>query len=67
VSPGLPAPTGGENALSEKAKWALALRQLGATLQLLDESNAPPAIGARLDDVIQRLRNAIEFGSQRES
>lgn len=63
MSPGSPAPTGAENALSEKAKWSLALRQLGDTLQLLDESNAPPAIGARLVDVIERLRNAIELGS----
>ena len=66
MSPCSPAPAGKENALSEKAKWSLALRQLVETLQLLDESDVPPEIGARLDDVIQRLRKAVELGSQRD-
>jgi len=33
-------------------------------LRLLDESNAPPEIGARLDEVIQRVRTLIELGPQ---
>jgi hypothetical protein len=36
-------------------------------MRLLDESNAPPELGARLDEVIQRLRHAIEIGSHRAS
>ena len=66
MSPCSPKSAGKENALGEKAKWSLALRQLAETLQLLDESDVPPEIGARLDDVIQRLRKAIELGSQRD-
>ena len=37
----------------------LALRQLTEALRLLDESNAPPEIGAGLDLAIHRLQNAI--------
>jgi len=64
VSSGTPAPAGNENALSEKAKWSLALGQLAEALRLLDESNAPPEIGARLYEVIQRVRTLIELGPQ---
>jgi hypothetical protein len=41
------------------SKWTLALRQLIEALQLLDESNAPPEIGAGLDLAIHRLQEAI--------
>ena len=63
MTPCSPVSAGKENALNESAQWSLALRQLLDSLQLLDESNAPPEIGARLDEVIQRLRKAIELGS----
>jgi hypothetical protein len=64
VSSGTPAPAGNENALSEKAKFSLALCQLVEALRLLDEGNAPPEIGARLDEVIQRVRTLIELRHQ---
>lgn len=66
MNPSSPASGGKDNAFNERSSWSLALRQLVETLQLLDKSNAPPDIGARLDEVIQRLRNAIELGSQRD-
>lgn len=62
-----PASAGGENALDQRAQWSVALRQLTEAMRLLDESNAPPELGARLDEVIQRLRHAIEIGSHRAS
>ena len=37
----------------------LALGQLTEALRLLDESKAPPEIGAELDLAIHRLENAI--------
>ena len=42
-----------------ETKWALALRRLTEALRLLDESNAPPEIGAQLDLAIHRLQIAI--------
>jgi hypothetical protein len=44
---------------SGRNKWTLALRRLTEALQLLDESNAPPEIGAELDLAIHRLQDAI--------
>jgi len=44
---------------SGETRWALALRQLTDALRLLDESNAPPEIGAEVDLAIHRLQNAI--------
>lgn len=37
----------------------MALGQLTEALRLLDESKAPPEIGAELDLAIHRLQNAI--------
>jgi hypothetical protein len=45
-------------------KWSLALRQLTEALQLLDESCAPAEIGARLDQAICDLKNAIDRESR---
>jgi hypothetical protein len=42
-----------------ESKWTLALRQLTEALELLDESHAPPEIGAELDLAIHRLQEAI--------
>jgi hypothetical protein len=39
--------------------WERAMAHMRAALALLDESNAPPHIGAHLDMVISRLDDAI--------
>ena len=44
---------------SGRSQWVLALGQLTEALRLLDESKAPPEIGAELDLAIHRLENAI--------
>jgi len=41
-------------------KWSLALDQLIEALRLLDGSDAPPEIGARLDHAIHALQDAID-------
>ena len=50
-----------------ETKWALALGQLIEALRLLDESNAPPEIGAQLDLAIHRLQIAIRGAGARPS
>ena len=55
-----PASAGTEIAGSDHGKWSLALRQLGEALRLLDESNAPPEVGADLSRAIDRLQKAIQ-------
>lgn len=45
---------------ADREKWSLALRKLNEALRLLDESEAPPEIGAELDHAIHRLQSAIE-------
>jgi hypothetical protein len=39
--------------------WERAMAHMKSALALLDESNAPPHIGAHLDMVISRLDGAI--------
>lgn len=49
-----------ENAREERDVWSLALVRMTDALDLLDQSCAPPEVGADLDLAIQRLRSAIE-------
>jgi hypothetical protein len=45
-------------------KWRSALQQMTGALRMLDESEAPPDVGAHLDLSIQRLKDeisAVEF------
>jgi hypothetical protein len=67
VSPCSPAIAGSENTSEDSGKWLLALQRLTQALELLDEGNAPPEIGAELDLTIHRLRAAIERPAQGES
>lgn len=53
-------PGGNEKAPKDCVKWSLALRQLSEALRLLDESCAPAEIGARLDQAICDLKDAID-------
>jgi hypothetical protein len=55
----LPPAAGDERSPENGQKWALALRQLTEALDLLDQSNAPPEIGARLTEAIDLLREAL--------
>ena len=59
------ASAGGHDVLSEHGKRAAALRLLRQALQLLDESNAPPELGARLDEVVTRVERSIYRGVRR--
>ena len=62
-----PASVGNENARGNCDKMSLALRHLNEALRLLDESDAPPEVGAQLDLAIHRLRAVIErFGQGRD-
>ena len=56
---------GSHDVLSEQGKRAAALRLLRQALQLLDEANAPPELGARLDEVITRVERSIHLGVRR--
>lgn len=60
-----PAPAGSQDALDEHAKWLKALRLLREALELLDESDAPPDVGARLDSAIHWLEAAVHKSVQR--
>ena len=59
MSTPLPAAAGSENVLSKEAKRTAALRLLRQALQLLDESNAAPELGARLEEVIRGVEASI--------
>lgn len=52
-------PSDHEQTPEESGKWSLALRHLIEALKLLDESNAPAEIGARLDHAIHDLQDLI--------
>jgi len=64
VNTSTPAAAGNENPHDERGKWLVVLRQLTEALKLLDESNAPPEVGAELDLAIHHLRRAIERAPQ---
>jgi hypothetical protein len=66
VSPITSVSAGNENA-SGHGKWPQALEHLSEALKILDESDAPPEIGADLDLVIHRLRSAMGGGGQVDS
>jgi hypothetical protein len=53
--------------LSDQARWAAALRLLQEALNVLDDSDAPPEIGAQLSMAINRLERAIHRSVQRSS
>jgi hypothetical protein len=59
-----PASAGNEKASANSDKWSLALNHLNEALRLLDESDAPPEVGAELDLAIHRLRSSIEGRTQ---
>lgn len=59
-----PACAGTENTSADHEKWSVAVRQLGEALRLLDESNAPPEVGADLSMAIDRLQKAIQRCAQ---
>jgi uncharacterized protein (DUF1778 family) len=61
------AQTGAEDVLSDQARWAAALRLLQEALNVLDDSDAPPEIGAQLSMAINRLERAIHRSVQRSS
>lgn len=42
-----------------RSAWATALERLSEVLKTLDETNAPPEIGANLDLTINQLREVI--------
>lgn len=42
-----------------RAGWTFALSRMEEALRLLDESDAPPQIGAQLDLAIQQLKEQI--------
>ena len=48
-------------------RWRSALESLEEALRILDESDAPPQIGAQLDLAIQRLREVIDSASEERS
>lgn len=52
--------SGGGEASSKQARWRAALGHLGLALKLLDESDAPPEIGAEIDLAMHRLQGAID-------
>ena len=41
------------------ANWGSALSQMQTALRMLDESDAPPQVGAQLDLAIQHLKDEI--------
>ena len=55
-----PSSRGPEITPEGRAMWSRALDRMNEALALLDQSNAPPEIGAELDLAINRLQNAIE-------
>ena len=49
----------------DKAGWISALSRMQEALRLLDQSDAPPQIGAQLDLAIQQLKDEIgEHGGE---
>jgi len=42
-----------------RTSWGSALSQMQEALRLLDESDAPPQVGAQLDLAIQQLKDEI--------
>lgn len=44
--------------------WVTALHHLVEALKLLDESDAPPELGAHVDLAIQRLRKKIALSAR---
>lgn len=56
-----------DSAAERHEKWLRALEQLTATLALLDESSAPPEVGAELDMAIYRLQCALEHRDRTSS
>ena len=59
VSTPVTATAGCEDIMSNQARWSSALLFLREALQLLDQSEAPPELGAQLDQVINRLEASI--------
>lgn len=55
-----PASPARESTPDSRAMWSLALKRMSEALALLDQSNAPPEIGAELDLAINRLQAAID-------
>lgn len=49
---------GGEQ--SRVQQWSLALQHLQDAIKILDESDAPPHLGAGIDLTIHRLRDIIQ-------
>ena len=47
-------------------KWVVALERMTDALRLLDESDAPPDVGAQLDLAIERLKEEIARGKAAE-
>lgn len=59
-----PARAGFESAVNARGKWSVALGHLTEALQLLDEGDAPPELGAELDLLIHRTKDAISRDAQ---
>jgi len=59
------ASAGRQDVLSEQSRRASALRLLREALVLLDESNAPPELGAKLDEIIMALERSIHRSVRR--
>ena len=60
-----PVETGGR--VSRVQQWTTALSHLQTALRILDESEAPPHIGAELDLAINRLNDAIHSRDHKET
>lgn len=57
-----PSTRGRQSTPDRRATWSLAMQRMSEALALLDQSHAPPEIGAELDLAIHRLQNAIDAG-----
>jgi hypothetical protein len=51
-------------AQSRTQQWNAALQHLQRAIRILDQSEAPAHIGANIDLIICRLRDAIEQGPE---
>lgn len=53
-----------ESAADARGKWSVALGHLTEALQLFDEGDAPPELGAAVDLLIHRTKDAISRDAQ---
>ena len=59
------APLGGKQSCVRQ--WSVALQHLQAAIRILDESEAPPHVGAEIDLAVNRLRDVMANASEHDA